>query len=113
MATTTKKQKKTRTSASGSSRRARQLDKVAAADTPTQRLCVRLALRLSASDYSKLVELRLALRLGNDAELIRALVRLHHSQAEKGVIKRLRSEPDHKERVATAVNGRRQLRLGF
>jgi hypothetical protein len=112
MAQTTKKQKKTRTSAGGSSRRARQLDKVAAADTP-QRLCVRLALRLSASDYSKLVELRLALRLGNDAELIRALVRLHHSQAEKGVIKRLRSEPDHKDRVASAVNGRRQLRLAF
>lgn len=112
MAQRTKKQRKTRTSASGPSKGSRRLDKVADADTP-QRLCVRLALRLSASDYSKLVELRLALRLGNDAELIRALIRLHHVQAEKGVIKRLRAEPDHKERVASEVNGRRQLRLGF
>lgn len=126
MVQSTKKPKQSRTSEKGRNRKSSKrrlnagttasvvLDRIAAADPAVERpaLAKRLAMRLTESDYAKLVELRFALRLGNDAETLRALIRLHHSEASKGLIRKLRREPGHEERVAAAVD-RRQLPLRF
>lgn len=70
----------------------------------------RLSVRITEEDYEKLCELRLALHLGSDNQVVRALIRLHHSQAAREAIRKARRDPQHADRLEAVVH-RSQLPL--
>lgn len=76
-------------------------------DNTKEPLARRLAFRLSEQDYERLVELRLALHLGNDAQTVRALIRFTSSSPKtREALRKARRDPQHKTRVQTLVDGK-------